>query len=86
MVRVDPDYNIWTTDIGSHVVLKLSPEGRVTARRWGEYGFREIVYLHLPNFYDVVCERPGHFLEPVRHTIRHNDDIPFGDLSLKLAA
>jgi len=59
MVRVDPDYNIWTTDIGSHVVLKLSPEGRVTARRWGEYGFREIVYLHLPNFYDVVCERPG---------------------------
>ena len=41
MVRVDPDYNIWTTDIGSHVVLKLSPEGRVTARRWGEYGFRE---------------------------------------------
>ena len=29
MVRVDPEANIWTTDIGSHVVLKLSPEGRV---------------------------------------------------------
>src|SRR5260370_36515803 len=29
MVRVDPEDNIWTTDIGSHVVLKLSPEGRV---------------------------------------------------------
>src|SRR5262245_35634982 len=29
MVRVDADDNIWTTDIGSHVVLKLSPEGRV---------------------------------------------------------
>ncbi len=29
MVRVDAEDNIWTTDIGSHVVLKLSPEGRV---------------------------------------------------------
>jgi DNA-binding beta-propeller fold protein YncE len=29
MVRVDRDDNIWTTDVGSHVVLKLSPEGRV---------------------------------------------------------
>jgi len=29
MVRVDPEDSIWTTDIGSHVVLKLSPEGRV---------------------------------------------------------
>jgi len=28
-VRVDADDNIWTTDVGSHVVLKLSPEGRV---------------------------------------------------------
>src|SRR5215469_11925350 len=28
-VRVDPEDNIWTTDVGSHVVLKLSPEGRV---------------------------------------------------------
>ena len=29
MVRVDPEDNIWTADIGSHVVLKLSAEGRV---------------------------------------------------------
>src|SRR5213080_1635705 len=29
MIRVDPEDNIWTTDVGSHVVLKLSPEGRV---------------------------------------------------------
>src|SRR3989442_10179947 len=29
MVRVDPEDNIWTTDFGSHMVLKLSPEGRV---------------------------------------------------------
>lgn len=29
MLRVDPEDNIWTTDIGSHVVLKISPDGRV---------------------------------------------------------
>jgi|SRR5499433_435963 len=29
MVRIDPEDNIWATDIGSHVVLKFSPEGRV---------------------------------------------------------
>ena len=29
MVRVDLEDNIWTADVGSHVVLKLSPEGRV---------------------------------------------------------
>jgi hypothetical protein len=29
MVRVDPEDNIRTTDIGSYVVLKLSPEGCV---------------------------------------------------------
>jgi len=29
MVRIDPEDNIWTADVGSHVVLKLSPEGRV---------------------------------------------------------
>jgi DNA-binding beta-propeller fold protein YncE len=29
MVRVDPEDNIWTADVGSHVILKLSPEGRV---------------------------------------------------------
>jgi DNA-binding beta-propeller fold protein YncE len=29
MVRIDAEDNIWTADIGSHVVLKLSPEGRV---------------------------------------------------------
>jgi len=29
MVRIDPEDNIWTTDVGSHVVLKLSPEGKI---------------------------------------------------------
>src|SRR5204862_5127244 len=28
-VRVDAGDNIWTTDVGAHVVLKLSPEGGV---------------------------------------------------------
>lgn len=28
-LRIDPDDNIWTTDDGSHLVLKLSPDGRV---------------------------------------------------------
>jgi DNA-binding beta-propeller fold protein YncE len=28
-VRVDTDDNIWTTDVGAHLVLKLSPDGRV---------------------------------------------------------
>src|SRR5258708_4010811 len=29
MGRVDPEDNIWTSDIGSHVVLNLIPQGRV---------------------------------------------------------
>ena len=28
-LRIDPDGNLWTTDDGSHVVLKLSPSGEV---------------------------------------------------------
>ncbi|HKS04309.1 MAG TPA: hypothetical protein VJR49_03050, partial [Chthoniobacterales bacterium] len=28
-VRVDADDNLWTTDVGAHLVLKLSPDGRV---------------------------------------------------------
>ena len=28
-LRIDREGNLWTTDVGSHVVLKLSPEGRV---------------------------------------------------------
>jgi DNA-binding beta-propeller fold protein YncE len=29
MVRIDADDNIWTADVGSHVILKLGPDGRV---------------------------------------------------------
>jgi DNA-binding beta-propeller fold protein YncE len=28
-LRVDSEDNLWTTDVGAHVVLKLNPEGRV---------------------------------------------------------
>jgi DNA-binding beta-propeller fold protein YncE len=28
-VRVDAEDNLWTTDVGAHLVLKLSPDGRV---------------------------------------------------------
>jgi DNA-binding beta-propeller fold protein YncE len=28
-LRIDGEDNIWTTDVGSHVVLKFSPDGRV---------------------------------------------------------
>src|SRR5882724_10439705 len=28
-LRVDTEDNIWTTDIGSHLVLKLNPQGQV---------------------------------------------------------
>src|SRR5262245_17973702 len=28
-LRVDPEDNIWATDIGSHIVVKMSPKGRI---------------------------------------------------------
>lgn len=28
-LRIDSNDNIWTTDIGSHIVVKMSPEGRI---------------------------------------------------------
>jgi DNA-binding beta-propeller fold protein YncE len=28
-LKIDAEDNLWTTDVGSHVVLKLSPEGRI---------------------------------------------------------
>lgn len=45
-LRVDSEDNIWATDIGSHIVVKLSPQGRIamvlgvrdTAGEWHPYG------------------------------------------------
>src|SRR6266566_3681797 len=35
----------------------------------------------LPNLDHVIKERVGHFQKLVRHTVRHNDDVAFGDLA-----
>jgi DNA-binding beta-propeller fold protein YncE len=58
MVRVDPEDNIWTADIGSHVVLKRSPEGRVLLalgrmRIPGD----DVLHFNLPT--DVAWDRDG---------------------------
>jgi len=45
-LRIDPDDNIWATDIGSHIVVKFDPRGRIlmvlglkdTAAEWHAYG------------------------------------------------
>lgn len=35
-LRIDPDDNIWTTDGGSHLVLKLSPAGGGADGAWAQ--------------------------------------------------
>jgi DNA-binding beta-propeller fold protein YncE len=57
-VRVDVEDNIWTTDVGSHVVLKLSPEGRVLLslgrmRTPGD----DVLHFNQPT--DVALDREG---------------------------
>ena len=39
-IRIDKDGNIWTTDVGAHTVMKLSPQGRGAshARHQGQGG------------------------------------------------
>src|SRR5215472_1619718 len=58
MVRVDPEGNIWTTDIGSHVVLKLSPEGRVLLAL-GRMRIPGDDVLHFNQPTDVAWDRDG---------------------------
>src|SRR3989441_9707669 len=58
MVRVDPEDNIWTTDIGSHVVLKLSPEGRVLLAL-GRMRIPGDDVLHFNQPTDVAWDRDG---------------------------
>ncbi len=58
MVRVDPEDNIWTTDIGSHVVLKLSPEGRVLLAL-GRMRIPGDDVLHFNQPTDVAWDRNG---------------------------
>jgi DNA-binding beta-propeller fold protein YncE len=57
-VRVDAEDNIWTTDVGAHVVLKLSPEGRVLLslgrmRTPGD----DVLHFNQPT--DVALDREG---------------------------
>ena len=58
MVRVDPEDNIWTTDVGSHVVLKLSPEGRVLLAL-GRMRILGDDVLHFNQPTDVAWDRDG---------------------------
>jgi DNA-binding beta-propeller fold protein YncE len=57
-VRVDAEDNIWTTDVGSHVVLKLSPEGRVllSLGRMGTPG-DDVLHFNQPT--DVAFDHEG---------------------------
>ena len=57
-VRVDAEDNIWTTDVGTHLVLKLSPEGRVLLslgrmRTPGD----DVLHFNQPT--DVAFDRDG---------------------------
>ena len=58
MLRVDPEDNIWTTDVGSHVVLKLSPEGRVLLAL-GRMRIPGDDVLHFNQPTDVAWDRDG---------------------------
>jgi DNA-binding beta-propeller fold protein YncE len=57
-VRVDAEDNIWTTDVGSHMVLKLSPDGHVLLslgrmRTAGD----DVLHFNQPT--DVAFDREG---------------------------
>ena len=58
MVRVDVEDNIWTADIGSHVVLKLSPDGRVLLAL-GRMRIPGDDTLHFNQPTDVAWDRDG---------------------------
>src|SRR6516164_390184 len=58
MVRVDSEDNIWTTDIGSHVVLKLSPDGKVLLAL-GRMRIPGDDVLHFNQPTDVAWDRDG---------------------------
>jgi DNA-binding beta-propeller fold protein YncE len=57
-VRVDGDNNIWTTDVGAHVVLKLSPEGRVLLSL-GRMRVPGDDVLHFNQPTDIALDREG---------------------------
>lgn len=58
MVRIDPDDNIWTVDVGSHMVLKLSPDGQVLLAL-GRMRIPGDDALHFNQPTDVAWDRDG---------------------------
>jgi DNA-binding beta-propeller fold protein YncE len=58
MVRVDIEDNIWTADIGSHVVLKLTPEGKVLLAL-GRMRIPGDDVLHFNQPTDIAWDRDG---------------------------
>src|SRR6266536_4485812 len=57
-VRIDPEDNLWTTDVGAHVVLKLSREGRVLLSL-GRMRMPGDDVLHFNQPTDVALDRDG---------------------------
>src|SRR5205823_111056 len=57
-LRVDAEDNIWTTDVGAHVVLKLSPDGRVLLAL-GRMRMPGDDVLHFNQPTDVAFDRDG---------------------------
>src|SRR5215813_8423443 len=57
-IRVDAEDNIWTTDIGSQMVLKLSPDGRVLLSL-GRMRIPGDDVLHFNQPTDVTFDRDG---------------------------
>jgi DNA-binding beta-propeller fold protein YncE len=57
-VRVDAEDNIWTTDVGAHVVLKLSPDGRVLLSL-GRMRMPGDDVLHFNQPTDIAFDREG---------------------------
>jgi DNA-binding beta-propeller fold protein YncE len=57
-LRVDNEDNLWTTDVGAHVVLKLSPEGRVLLSL-GRMRIPGDDVLHFNQPTDVAFDRDG---------------------------
>jgi sugar lactone lactonase YvrE len=71
-LRIDQDGNIWATDVGGHVVVKLNPQGQVLltlgvkgeAGEWNEAA--QSRRLNQPN--DVVIARNGDIFVAQGHT------------------
>jgi len=69
-IRIDKDGNIWTTDVGAHTVMKLSPQGEVlltlgTKGKAGEWN-GESQLFNEPN--DIVFGNNGDLFITQGHT------------------